>query len=242
MLLYIIRHGDPTYNENDDLTPKGTLQAAALGKRLARYGMDKIYSSPRPRAISTAKPLCDLLNKDVEILDFANEDIYWNAFAYEMKPGVGEWCFCSPEGRQELRSAEMAKLGKEWYKADYFNRIGVHPEECCRNLREKSDAFLESLGYQHEKEGSRYKILQHNEMRVAVFCHFGFCLTWLGTLLDMPHPLAWTTFVTSHSNVSVIRFADNRFGYTVPTLLTHSNDAHIYGEGLPTQYCNYLNF
>ena len=35
MLLYIVRHGDPIYNP-DSLTERGKLQAAALGKRLAR--------------------------------------------------------------------------------------------------------------------------------------------------------------------------------------------------------------
>ena len=41
---------------------------------------------------------------------------------------------------------------------------------------------------------------------------------------------------------SVVRFADNKYGYTVPTLLTHSNDSHIYAEGLPTDYNNHLFF
>ena len=49
MLLYIIRHGDPNYNP-DSLTERGKLQAAALAKRLARYGVDRIYSSPLKRA------------------------------------------------------------------------------------------------------------------------------------------------------------------------------------------------
>lgn len=240
MLLYIIRHGDPTYNEKDELTEKGTLQSAALAKRLARYGMDEIYSSPRPRARKTAEPLCHLVKKDLQVLEWTNEDIYWEAFSYECAPGVAEWCFCSPEGRRELRSPEVLAMGKDWYQADYFTRIGVNPEPACKNLLKESDAFLKKLGYEHE--GSRYKILDHNEKRVAVFCHYGFSLTWLGTLLDIPLPLAWTTLVISHSNVSVVRFADNKYGYTVPTLLTHSNDSHIYAEGLPTDYNNHLFF
>ena len=39
MLLYIIRHGDPIYHP-DSLTPRGHLQAQAIAKRLARYGLD----------------------------------------------------------------------------------------------------------------------------------------------------------------------------------------------------------
>lgn len=55
MLLYIIRHGDPIYAP-DSLTPKGHLQAAALAKRLAVHGLDKIFASPLVRAQQTAKP------------------------------------------------------------------------------------------------------------------------------------------------------------------------------------------
>ena len=54
MLLYIIRHGDPIYAP-DSLTPKGHLQAAALAKRLAVHGLDKIFASPLVRAQQTAK-------------------------------------------------------------------------------------------------------------------------------------------------------------------------------------------
>ena len=53
MLLFIIRHGDPIYNP-DTLTPKGKLQAAAMGKRLAVHGIDRVFASPNGRARETA--------------------------------------------------------------------------------------------------------------------------------------------------------------------------------------------
>ena len=49
MLLYFLRHGDPIYHP-DSLTPRGQLQAQALAKRLARYGLDELYASPMVRA------------------------------------------------------------------------------------------------------------------------------------------------------------------------------------------------
>lgn len=49
MILYYIRHGDPIYNPNQ-LTPLGERQAEAAAKRLAVYGMDKIYASVSNRA------------------------------------------------------------------------------------------------------------------------------------------------------------------------------------------------
>ena len=53
MLLFFVRHGDPVYVP-DSLTPLGRRQAEAVAKRLARYGLDKIYVSSSARAIQTS--------------------------------------------------------------------------------------------------------------------------------------------------------------------------------------------
>jgi probable phosphoglycerate mutase len=72
MIFYYIRHGDPVYNP-DSLTPLGSRQAEAVSKRLALYGLDRIYSSTSNRAIMTAQPTCEILKKEPVLLDFANE-------------------------------------------------------------------------------------------------------------------------------------------------------------------------
>ena len=53
MQLYIIRHADPDYSI-DDLTDIGHQEAAALGKRMASIGLDKLYASSLGRAQTTA--------------------------------------------------------------------------------------------------------------------------------------------------------------------------------------------
>ena len=72
MLLYIIRHGDPDYT-TDSLTPKGILQAEAVGKRLYEAGINKIFSSPMGRAKQTAEPACRLLGLDYTIEEWTHE-------------------------------------------------------------------------------------------------------------------------------------------------------------------------
>ena len=72
MLLYLIRHGDPDY-ENDCLTEKGIMQAKCVAKRLKQAKIDKIYSSDMGRAIETAKYTCELTGKKAEILSWARE-------------------------------------------------------------------------------------------------------------------------------------------------------------------------
>ncbi len=76
MLFFYIRHGDPIYSP-DSLTPLGERQAEAIAKRLVLFGIDKIYASTSDRAKLTAKPTCEILKKEPELLDFANEGHAW---------------------------------------------------------------------------------------------------------------------------------------------------------------------
>mgnify|MGYP002514795605 CR=1 FL=1 len=71
MLFYYIRHGDPIYDP-DSLTSLGERQAEAIAKRLAIYGLDRIYASSSNRAILTAKPTCELLKKDMDYVEKGN--------------------------------------------------------------------------------------------------------------------------------------------------------------------------
>ncbi len=54
MLLYYIRHGDPIYAP-DSLPPLGERRAEAVGRRLAVYGPDAVYTSPSNRARLTGE-------------------------------------------------------------------------------------------------------------------------------------------------------------------------------------------
>ena len=118
--------------------------------------------------------------------------------------------------------------------------IQKYMEEGYRYIRTASDAFLAGLGYAHE--GNGYRVTAHSDERIAVFCHQGFGLSWLGVLLDIPLPVTWTTFDISHSDLTVIEFAGHTGNYCVPKMLTLSNDSHLYAEGLPTRYQNVLYF
>jgi len=64
MILYYVRHGDPTYRP-DELTPLGLRQAEAVGRRIAQHGIDRVYSSTSTRAYQTAKPLAEILKKEI---------------------------------------------------------------------------------------------------------------------------------------------------------------------------------
>ncbi len=235
MLFFYIRHGDPIY-EPDSLTPLGEKQADAIAKRLARYGVDKIYSSTSNRAILTAKPTCELTRKKAELLDFCNENYAYEDFTIE-KDGQKRWIFHDKEMKLLLTDKSVTALGFNWYEHE---RLTKFKKGMDRVFSESYEFFL-SLGYEHIRNTGRYKIHKHNNERVALFAHQGFGLAFLSTVLDIPYPMFVNHFDTTHTGLTVIEFG-NEDGYSIPKVLTLSNDAHLYGDGLPTKYNNVLYF
>ena len=233
MLLYILRHGDPIYNP-DSLTEKGHLQAQALAKRLASHGIDKIYCSPLIRAQQTARPTEILLGKKAQIEEWTSEDKIYSYLSVQ-EGGTHRWIFHSSK-KSHLREPEVEKLGYNWYKALVFN--DVDGKGAYDFLRKNSDEFLSRHGYEHDFENKRYIAKNGNDEKIAVFCHQGFSISWLGVMLDIPLPVAWTTMDVNHSCMTVVEFKEDKDGLCIPKIITLSNDSHLYKEGLPTQFEN----
>ena len=238
MLLFYVRHGDPIYSP-DSLTPLGERQAEAVAKRLALYGIDKIYSSTSNRAILTAKPTAELVKKTPELLDFANEAHAWTQITAKLEDGSRRWLFHSAEHRKMFNTEEFIALGHRWYEHPEFED-GTFEMGMNRILTE-SNAFLASLGYEHIGRTGAYKVTEDNNSRVAFFAHQGFGLAFLSTILDIPYPHFCTHFDMTHTGVTVIEFK-NENGFAYPKILTLSSDSHLYREGLPTKYNGALYF
>jgi len=232
MILFYVRHGDPIYSP-DSLTPLGERQAEAVGKRLAVYGIDRVFSSTSERAKLTARPLCELLRKELTELDFCNESHAWQDFTVKMKNGKWTWIFNDADMKTVLLDKSMRDLGYEWYK---------HPSLTDRDFKkgmdrvyDETDRWLSSLGYEHERYCGRYKITQKNSERIALFAHQGFGQAFMSCLLDIPYPSYATHFDMCTTGVTVIEFQEAG-EYAIPRVLTHSNDGHLYREGLMTGY------
>jgi len=71
-VIWLLRHGDAEDGDGDDaarrLTPKGEAQARAAGQALASMGVeiDVCLTSPRVRALDTARIACQALGVPVE--------------------------------------------------------------------------------------------------------------------------------------------------------------------------------
>ncbi|MBE6729994.1 MAG: histidine phosphatase family protein [Ruminococcaceae bacterium] len=239
MIFYYIRHGDPIYNP-DSLTPLGQRQAEALAKRLSVYRLDKIYASTSNRAIETARPTCELLKKEPELLDFANENYAWRDFTYFREDGKGrQWLFQNSRLCELFNSKEIRDLGDNWFSHPEFKDYNYG--QALDKVYDNIDSFMASLGYEHIRYSGKYKVKETNDQRIALFAHQGFGMLFLSCLLDIPYPTLCTHFDMCHSGLTVIEFKENG-EYTIPKILTLSSDSHLYKEGLPTYYNNYLQF
>ena len=240
MLFFYIRHGDPTYNP-DALTPIGERQAEAIGRRLARFGLDKIYASSSNRAQQTARPAAELTRKEIVTLDWCKEGHAWTEMAVDTGEGTGKkkWCFSIESIRRKFSSPEVLALGDKWYEAPGFpeNRF----REGVERVNRETDALLLSLGYRHDRENRCYVAENPNDERVALFAHQGFGTLFFSALLDVPYPLFAARFDQSCSGMTVIEFQDDD-GIAIPRMLELSCDAHLYAADLPTEYNKHVRF
>lgn len=241
MLLFYVRHGDPTYDP-DELTPLGRRQAESVAHRLALYGIDKVFSSNSIRAMQTADPTCELLKIPKTVLPEFNEDrAYHDTHIFTPK---GERCW--PWGNSEfcglLLSKEVRSLGEDW-----FDHPGVLEHRDFRPAFERVgnavDGWLASLGYHHDRERGTYTVTsEHPDERIALFAHEGVGKMILSHLLDIPYPQYALHFEMTYTGMTVIEFHTWKNGMTNARVLTLSNDSHLYRDGLPLDYRHKIRF
>jgi len=229
MIFYYIRHGDPIYAP-DSLTPLGERQAEAAAKRLALYGLDKIYSSTSNRAMLTAKPTCELLKKNMELLDFANEKYAWSEFTVERADGKKCWFFESDEHKRMAVDEEILSMGYNWYEHENLKSF----KKGAERVQNETFNFFKSLGYEKVGKTGLYKVVKPSNERVALFAHGGFGVAFLSEIFGIPYPVySATHYCIRTTGMTVIDFSE-KDGYSIPKVLTFSSDSHLYREGLPT--------
>ena len=224
MILYIIRHGEPDYSTGH-LTEKGWLQAEAVGKRMAKLKVDRIFASPILRAQQTAEPACRLLGLEKQTEEWAHEigderltpfpdgemkSISFVQNTYYRQNGNIDLPFDKAYECDGIKQSEMKKA------VDYIEKNG--------------NDFRERLGY--KEENGVYRILKENNEKVALFCHAAFSRAWVSVLLHIPLHIMWSGFDYDYTGVTVIEFKNNENGITAPQCLHYADMSHVYAEGI----------
>lgn len=240
MLLAYIRHGQPIYNP-DSLTPEGHIQADAISKRLAKFGIDRVFASSSNRALQTAQPTAKACGKEIEILDWLNEGHAWENGSVVLQDGKNRrFGFQVPECLRKFLSPEVVALGARWHEHPSFSDTKFH--DYIPLVDFEVDRFIESLGYVHDRENHIYHPRRPSNDHIAVFAHEGMGGFFLSSLLDIPYPLFASHFFIGWSTLSLISFNINVLGDVVPLVQTLGNDSHLYREGLSTMQQNNIEY
>jgi probable phosphoglycerate mutase len=138
----------------------------------------------------------------------------------------------------QFNERSVKALGDKWYEHPHFEETNFR--RGVERINRETDAFMLSLGFEHDREKGCYKLVKPSNKRIALFAHEGFGKAFLSSLLDIPYPMMSTHFDITHTGITVINFRGEQ--YSVPKVLTLSDDAHIYADGLPTKYNNTIYF
>ena len=231
MLLYIIRHGHPDYT-TDTLTELGWQQAEAVGKRIARSKIDRIFTSPMGRARQTAEPACRLLGLEYTVEEWTREidrEQYTTYPDGQLKP------LCDMQNTVARGTDELELPFGRAFECRSVAQANMKPR--YDDIWQHGCEFLERLGYR--EENGVYRILRPSDEKVALFCHALFGMTWISQLLHIPFHMMWNSFCYSHTGVTILEFRNNPDGLTAPKCLTYCDLSHIYNENLPMLYDNW---
>ncbi|MBE6705229.1 MAG: histidine phosphatase family protein [Ruminococcaceae bacterium] len=230
MLLYIVRHGDPIYT-TDTLTERGKLQAEAVGKRIYDSKIDRIFSSPMGRARETAEPACRLLGLPCNIEDWTEEITPYLKTPYP----DGEPKSITYIQNTVYRENGNIDLGyNDTFKCTAICESRMY--EALELVKTHGNEFLKRLGY--SEENGVYRILRPNEEKVALFCHASMARVWLCHLLHIPVHTMWSSFMITHTGVTILEFKNNENGITAPKCLCFSDVSHLYAAGLDLLHDN----
>lgn len=189
MNLYIIRHGESTWNgqnriqgnSDPQLSRLGRLQAGLLAKRFRRIKIDKIYSSPLLRSFQTAQAISKVLRSRIVKKEGLKE------------VGLGEWEGKTPE---EIDKSYDNKY-QRWLRLGP-TKVKIPGAENINSFRKRANkAFYEIINGNKNKD-------------VIVVTHGGVIASFLAHILDADFDKLILSLHLPNTCVTLVSFEQNR--------------------------------
>lgn len=219
MEIWIVRHGDPDY-ENDSLTEKGIVEAKLLAERISKYNISAFYCSPLGRAQKTASYTLEKMGMSAETLPWARE--FEGTVTNDLK-----------------KSCCWDRLPDYWSKIDdYYDYdrwldvrlmkkgdVKRHYDKVCNGV----DALLEKHGY--VKNGRIYDAVRPNHDIIVLFCHFGVESVILSRITNVSPMIYWHNFRALPTSVTRLVTEEREQGKAIFTCLQYGDLSHLYAGG-----------
>ena len=212
--VYFVRHGDALPEQDEvvlgdydaqALSDLGRRQAEALAKRLARYGIAAIYSSPIGRAVQTARPLAEALGLEV-VVDHDLREVELGPIGGATE-GMTDPAAVAALLRQRLREIAAIAVAGDWSVIP-----GSEPRAAARERITAAVARIHAA---------------HPGQRVAVFAHGGIINAYFAALLDLNRDYF---FPAANTSVSVARVLGERRLLMALNDITHLREGGLLEE------------
>ena len=226
MRIIFVRHGHPDYRK-DCLTELGHLHAAAASERLAKEGIEHIYSSTHGRAYETAEYTAQKLGiTDIVKCEFMREVSWQSIDGSESPYGGHPWLTAN-----HIVATGESLMDPQWMNSELY----------CRNIladlvlakEQGIDALLADFGYL--REGLYYRVQDHTDKTIAIFSHGGSSAAVIGHLLNIPFPFMCEAMAPDYTAVTIISLRGENGALITPKVELFNDAKHIEGISLDSQ-------
>lgn len=196
MRIIFIRHGDPDYKK-DSLTEKGWREARLLAERVSRWEVDDFYCSPLGRARDTASCSLEKMGRTAETFRFLRE--------FEgrvLNPATGRDGICWDLMPEYWTNSEEMYDRNNWALSDIMLGSPIDINEEWRSVCGGIDDILARYGY--VRNGSYYKVREHSDKTIVIFCHFGVTMVMMSHLLGIAAPVLLHGFFLPPTSVTIL--------------------------------------
>lgn len=231
MKLIFIRHGDPDYTI-DSLTEKGVREAMLLSNRVAQWNVNEFYCSPLGRAKKTASYSLEKLNRTATTYEWLKE------FYYPITdPTTGlvhvPWDLMPEYWTTVPEYYDVEK----WTQSDLYQKTPIIAE-AYKEICEGIDSIIEKHGYSRFQ--NYYKVKQHSEDTVVIFCHLGVTCVMLSHILGISPILLWHDFFLAPTSVTIVGTEERHLDSAAFRIQVMGDTTHLKEGGEPISEAGYF--
>ncbi|MBE5937377.1 MAG: histidine phosphatase family protein [Lachnospiraceae bacterium] len=232
MNIVFIRHAEPDYSI-DSLTEKGWREAKLLAERISKWRVKEFYVSPLGRAKATAGCTLDLLGREAVEYPWLRE-----FEGHVVNSATGSDHICWDLMPDHWTKDEGMYDRNNWAKSDIMLTSTNDISKECKTVYDGIDKILAAHGY--EREDAYYRVRQHNDDTIVIFCHLGVTLVMLSRILGIAAPVLLHGFFIAPSSVTVLSSEERVEGKAYFRCQVVGDTSHLYAAGEPVSASGYF--